>query len=138
MPRPRKKPPAVAPGGAYGTRQQTEQALQAVPVTNSPVVGAGTAVAPQGPPSAPQVGAMEAAAQHPPPQGVPLSAPSTTDEPFTAGLPVGAGAGPNPNGILSQATSAATLRDLITGLAAQAPASREIAQLADYVNSGRG
>lgn len=95
MPRKRKtatgasaQPVAVAAGGAYGTRQTSEQAQQAVPLAGASSGGT---------PAVPRQTAADVALAHPPPQGVPLSAPSQfPDEPFTAGLPVGPGAGPNP------------------------------------------
>lgn len=74
---------AVAPGGAYGTRQQSVASQQAVPIAGASA--AGTPVTPS---------AADVALAHPAPTGIPLTAPSMRPgEPFTAGLDIGAGPG---------------------------------------------
>lgn len=73
----------VAPGEPYGQRQQLEQAQQAVPLPNN----TNTPAAPQAPP---QGGPMPAL-----PGAQPFTRPTERpNEPVTAGLPVGAGPGP--------------------------------------------
>lgn len=79
---------AVPTGQAYGARQATEQSLKVVPIAGASGPGGGGSQ----PPSPP--GPIDAATNMPPPQGG-LGAPTARpNEPVTAGLPVGAGPGP--------------------------------------------
>lgn len=97
MPR-KKKPPVVANGGAYGTRGDMEQLAAAAPTTAPTPTGLSAGPSGQ-PPAQGGVSALDVAAAHPAPTGVPLFAPTTRpDEPWTAGIDFGPGpsAAPRP------------------------------------------
>lgn len=80
------QPVKVAPGGQYGSRTKLEQAQKAVPL---PTAGSAQG-APPAPPQAQQGGAPAAL-----PGQLPFDrASARPTEPITAGLPVGAGPGP--------------------------------------------
>jgi hypothetical protein len=85
--------PIVAPsGGPYGSRQALEQAQRV-----APVAAGSPSPAPAAP--APLPSALDAAAAHPAPTNIPLSAPTQyPGEPFTAGLDIGPGPGASPQG----------------------------------------
>lgn len=93
------KPPDVAPGGAYGSRQATKQAIAGAPL-------AGPSVEPVAPVGAPDAGSQQpqgidpqaalAAAQQYSPAGPGLTDPTNNpNEPVTAGLASGPGPGPS-------------------------------------------
>lgn len=96
------KIPDVAPGGAYGSRKTTEDAIHGAPLagpsTSAMPVGPVPAVPPAGadaPPPGNDPAATLAAAQQYQPQGPELTDPTqNVNEPVTAGLASGPGAGP--------------------------------------------
>ena len=85
---------SVPTGQPYGAHKAETDFIRAAPMQAVPPVP--TPPAPQAPGGTPGFGgAVNAALAAPPPQVTPLTAPSTRpNEPTTAGLPVGAGAGP--------------------------------------------
>ena len=126
MPRNRMNPVAQFPTGLpYGRQQQLERQAAALPVPH-------TAPAPATPapdPAAQRQAALAGMAQLPvlPPLGRPSDRPY---EPVTAGLPVGAGAGPEAMAPLG--TPRRSVADLFASLAAatQDPALAAAAQMA--------
>lgn len=140
MPRARKTPTGaqaqpvqVAPGGAYGTRGALEAAQQAVPIAAAPKPGAA-------PPSlasaAPVVNPMAAAEAHPPPQGVPLSAPTQRpDEPWTAGIDFGPGAGSTPLPVMENTETLRMWMPALERLASMPEASAQTRNLVRFLRS---
>lgn len=104
----------ATPQEPFGSRAQREQQQAALPM---------------GAPAAPPAGG---GAPSPFTQLVPLDAPTQRpDEPVTAGSPSGAGPGP------ATPPPAQTTQQLVVQLAEANP-SPELAQLLDYVTTGRG
>lgn len=120
------QPVQVPTGLPYGDRQQLEQAQQAVPLPN-------------GPPQQPDVHPVLAGAQQmQPPAGSMLAGPTTApNEPLTAGIPLGAGPGPEALPGLGAPARYDTVNQLLTQLAASPDASPEVTRLAAYVQTGR-
>lgn len=94
MPRSRKPPVQQFPTGLpYGRQQQLQQQAAAVPVPRGAATRGPALPAPTAPAQDPRAAAMQGMAQLP--ALPPLSAPTQRRfEPITAGLPVGAGPGP--------------------------------------------
>lgn len=114
-------PMQAATGQPYGAATAQLNAQRAVPM-GRPVTDQVPMPAPGGPPSAPPV----------PPGGVtPLHAPSQRpDEPVTAGLPVGPGAGPAGLSLLSPAAGYATAQQQVQALADASPDNSALQYLA--------
>jgi hypothetical protein len=137
MPRKSKKPPVAENTGAvpYGQGQALADAQRQIPL--GPPPGASPAPAGAAPPAAPTGGggmaeAIAAAGLMAPPAPGGLAAPSArADEPITAGLPIGAGAGPGALGVPLAPEEDAALKQLI--LAFQTTGSPALARIIEVV-----
>lgn len=133
------EPVEVAPAKEYGERQQQQAAQRALPIAPSPQPAA-SPPAPQAPPQPQQ---PNSASSLPDINGqVPWLHPTQRpNEPITAGLPIGAGPGPEAlTGIgaiaANQQTEQGTLRNLLSSLAAGPSSSSAIRDLASVAGAG--
>jgi hypothetical protein len=123
------QPVRVPTGGAYGSAQALESAQQAMPLPQPPEVG-GSPVGGGAPPAMmPGTLTPMAAQGYTPPNFSLGSSPSRRpNEPLTAGMPMGPGAGPNP-AAQAQFSAGALLAALAA--ATNDPLMGELAELAD-------
>jgi hypothetical protein len=140
MPRKRKQQPIAVPTGtSYGQGQALADAQRAIPLpTGAPTVPSGparTGGAPQpAGPRDPLAAAIAAASGMAPPVAGGLTRPSDRPgEPVTAGLPIGAGAGPEALGLPALPETDGALTDLI--VAYQQNPSPALAKLIEVVRS---
>jgi hypothetical protein len=144
----RNVPNVQAPAEVYGERQQQRAAQQAVPIAQAPGVGGTPSASPGGQttpaPSGPTGGVAQGGGL-PPVSGpgiLPFLHPSNRpNEPVTAGLPTGAGPGPEVlTGVgaiaANQAVEQGTLKNLLASLANGPASSTAIRDLADVAGAG--
>lgn len=130
------EPVEVAPAKEYGERQQQQAAQRALPIAPSPTAQPpASPPAPQAPPQPPQAG-MAPGAVHMLGNDLPWLHPSERpNEPVTAGLPTGAGPGPEAlTGVgamaANQAAEQGSLKTLLASLASAPASSTAIRDLA--------
>ena len=140
-------PNVQAPAQQYGERSQQQAAQRSVPVAAPPIpapAGGTTPTAPGTAPAGPTGGAQ--AGGLPPVSGpgiLPFLHPSNRpNEPVTAGLPTGAGPGPEAlTGVgaiaANQAVEQGTLRNLLTSLASGPASSAAVRDLAAVAAAGQ-
>lgn len=143
-------PNVQAPAQQYGERQQQQAAQQAVPIARPPGTPStapatptpGSAAPPTPPPTGPSGGAQGGLPPVSGPGILPFLHPSNRpNEPVTAGLPTGAGPGPEAlSGVgaiaANQAVEQGTLKNLLATLANAPASSSSIRDLADIASAG--